>query len=175
MDTPEVAEYRKQIAELNAKVEALYARLVSLGDSYKDLVCRVVSTLQFVPRRGRKHCQEIETLPLLTRGMGPNCSDACDDFEALSFRLDELIAYLEAAEANRPGVLSSAPLMDPKTDGLLRSLKRESGLTWDTIANESGISVRRLYDISKGANISSDTRAKLSACFSRLLQRPLQF
>ena len=56
----------------------------------------------------------------------------------------------------------------------LRKLKSESNLTWDTIARESGISGRRLYEISAGADPRAETTKTIRNYFSRILKRRIQ-
>lgn len=56
----------------------------------------------------------------------------------------------------------------------LKDLKGEANLTWDTIAKESGISRRRLYEISAGARPGAQTVKILQDYFSRNLKRNVQ-
>src|SRR5262249_25900567 len=57
----------------------------------------------------------------------------------------------------------------------LKKLKRESKLTWKTVAKESGVSYRWLFDISSGRTPSAETRRTIQDYFSRILKRPIRF
>jgi hypothetical protein len=56
----------------------------------------------------------------------------------------------------------------------LKKLKKESGITWDTIAEESHVSRRWLLDIAAGQRPSPATKANLAKYFSNILHRPVQ-
>jgi hypothetical protein len=56
----------------------------------------------------------------------------------------------------------------------LKKLKTESNLTWVTIARESGISRRRLLEISAGADPSRETAKSIREYFTRILKRRIQ-
>jgi hypothetical protein len=57
----------------------------------------------------------------------------------------------------------------------LKKLKAESDLTWDTIARESHVSRRWLFDIADGKTPSKATRKTLAEYFGRTLKRRIKF
>jgi len=79
------------------------------------------------------------------------------------------------APSPSPAHRATAAKVSTRTGARLKKLKNESKLTWDTIARESGVSRRRLFDISAGATPSIETKKVIRDYFSGILKRRCQF
>jgi hypothetical protein len=85
-----------------------------------------------------------------------------------SLRLESLVVDVSPADR-------MAPASPSRISKHLHALKDESGLTWHSIAVESKVSQRWLFDIAAGnGNPSPETRKELSNYFSALLKRPVR-
>ncbi len=87
-------------------------------------------------------------------------------------RIGEMTAQTRRDQVPASVAPSAAP---PKAGTRLKELKNEANLTWDTIAQEAGISRRWLLEISAGAAPGAETAKSLGDYFSLILKRPVRF
>ena len=143
------------------------------GASFEDARTRLFAEVV----RLDQHKTRLEVERLIDHGKSPAeaffdmavrmNADALDEDE-LDSRTAE-IRRTEAAEVEVERQLKSS-----ENGTLLGSLIQESGLTYDTIAAESGVARRQLFAlVHAGAKPQKGTREALSNYFTRILDRPI--
>ena len=99
-DTIKANQIQQRIADCNEEINRVVEPLREFTEGVRSLVKQLKSAFRFLPLspRAQELRKEIETLPLLMRGLGDDWTEARDDLLAIRMRLAELAS--QSAQGN---------------------------------------------------------------------------
>lgn len=131
-----------RIAECNDDIEKLYQPFVQLGGSVHDFVHRLKSALTRLPPDKAQRREQINQLPLLTRGLGTHPTEVIDDLSTIHQAIEAILT-----EAALPAHGAST---EQDIGGQLQEKRKERSHTQEQVAEALQCATSTISRIERG-------------------------